>query len=182
MGMLDWLYFKKNALLQKIRAIKKCYFFGILQIKIGHNVFIRRGKGNHSFGLNNVVLDNCVFEVHNPQASIITGHDCIFAYGVVVVCNQKIEIGNHVWIGEYTSLRDATHEFSATKVMGELPDKIIPIKIGNNVWIGRGCIIMPGTIIEDNVIIAANSVVKGVCKAGAVYGGAPAVFLKEVNK
>jgi acetyltransferase-like isoleucine patch superfamily enzyme len=181
MSLLDWLYFKKNAFIQKCRAIKNFYFFNNLTIKIGHNVFIRRGKGAHFFGHNNTVLDNCVFEVHNPKATIKTGNDCMFAVGVLIVCCEQITLGNHVWIGEYTSLRDATHMFSMADVLGSLPDKVDPIKIGNNVWIGRGCLIMPGTSIEDNVIIAANSVVKGVCKAGSIYGGSPAVYLRQIT-
>jgi acetyltransferase-like isoleucine patch superfamily enzyme len=90
-------------------------------------------------------------------------------------------MGNNVWIGEYSSLRDSTHQFSTTSSLGTLPDTTKPIIIGNNVWIGRGCLIMPGTIIEDNVIIAANSVVKTACSSGKVYGGCPAVFIKNVN-
>ena len=181
LSFIDWLYFKKNAFIVKLRAISKYYFFGNLNIRFGHNVFIRRGKGTHYFGDNNIIFDNCVFEVHNAKANIKTGHDCFFSYGVVVVCNQQIEIGDHVWIGEYTSLRDGTHNFSVNHVMGELPDIVAPIKIGNNVWIGRGCIILPGTVIEDNVIIAANSVVKGYFKSGSIYGGLPAKFIKSIE-
>ncbi len=181
MTILDWLYFKKNAIVQKFRAFEKFYFFKSFSIKIGHNVFIRRGKGKHSFGNNNVILDNCVFEVHNPKASIQTGSDCIFAVGVLVVCCEQIKFGNNVWIGEYTSIRDATHIFSKVNTIGSLPDKVEPIKIGNNVWIGRGCLLLPGTIIEDNVVIAANSVVKGLFKSGAIYGGTPAIYIKDSN-
>jgi acetyltransferase-like isoleucine patch superfamily enzyme len=180
MVITDWLYFKKNTLVQKYRAIKKFYFFRTLNIQLGHNVFLRRGKGKHRFGAKNIVLDNCIFEVHNHNASIITGNDCMFAFGVLVVCCNKIEMGNHVWIGEYTSLRDATHIFSGEHELGTIPDKVKPIKIGNNVWIGRGCLIMPGTVIEDNVVIAANSVVKGLYTSGGIYGGAPAKFIKQV--
>jgi acetyltransferase-like isoleucine patch superfamily enzyme len=180
MEIINWLYFKKNAIVQKCRAIVKFYFFGTLNIQIGRNVFIKRGRGKHFFGNKSIILNNCIFEVHNPKASITTGNNCIFAFGVLVVCCHKIEIGNHVWIGEYTSIRDATHVFSVDEILGSLPDKVEPIKIGNNVWIGRGCLIMPGTVIEDNVVIAANSVVKGLCASGAVYGGTPAKFIKYV--
>jgi acetyltransferase-like isoleucine patch superfamily enzyme len=181
MGIIDWLYFKKNVIIQKCRAIGKFYFFRTLSIQLGHNVFIRRGKGKHLFGNKNTVLDNCIFEVHNPEACISTGDNCMFAFGVLVVCCSRIEMGNNVWIGEYTSLRDATHTFSRINVLGSLPDSIVPIKIGNNVWIGRGCLIMPGTLIEDNVIIAANSVVKGICTCDAIYGGNPAKFIKSLK-
>lgn len=179
--VFDWLYFKKNALVQKWRAISKFYFFRTLDIKLGHNVFIRRGKGKHLFGKGVVVFDNSIFEVHNKSATITTGNNCFLSYGVVVVCTNKIQLGNNVWIGEYTSLRDATHTFSSKNKLGTLPDTSAPIIIGNNVWIGRGCLLLPGTVIEDNVVIAANSVVKGLCERDSVYGGCPVKFIRAVS-
>jgi acetyltransferase-like isoleucine patch superfamily enzyme len=181
MSILWWLYFKKNAFVIKARALLKYYFFRRFDIKIGHNVFIRRGNGKHTFGKRVVVYDNAIFEVHDDKASIITGDDCIFSFGALVVCSLKIEIGNNVWIGEYTSLRDATHSFSVNSPIGNSPDHLKSIKIGSNVWIGRGCLILPGTIICDNVIIAANSVVKGTYESNSLYGGSPAKFIKSLG-
>lgn len=177
----DWLYFKKNALVQKLRALKNFYFFRTLDIRLGHNVFIRRGKGSHSFGKGLVVFDNAIFEVHSSSAVITTGDNCFFSYGVVIVCTYKIQLGNNVWVGEYTSIRDATHTFSVDYLIGSKPDNQAPVIVGNNVWIGRGCLLLPGTVIEDNVIIAANSVVKGCCQQGSIYGGCPAKFIKRVS-
>jgi acetyltransferase-like isoleucine patch superfamily enzyme len=50
------------------------------------------------------------------------------------------------------------------------------IKIGNNVSIGMRTIILPGAVLEDDVIVGANSVVlKGqVLLAGGLYIGSPA--------
>ena len=180
-SLKDWFYFKKNALVIKLRAIKNYYFFRVLDIQLGHNVFIRRGKGRHFFGKRVRILDNSLFEVHSALASIRVGNDCFFSYGVIIVCSKFVEIGNDVWVGEYTSIRDATHVFSVNQPLGSKPDITEPIKIGNNVWIGRGCLILPGSIIEENVVIAANSVVKGFLKAGSLYGGTPAKFIKVIN-
>jgi acetyltransferase-like isoleucine patch superfamily enzyme len=179
--MIGWFYFKKNAFLVALRALFNYHFFRRLDIVIGHNVLIKRGNGHHYFGNRVVIYDNAIFEVHDKYASIKTGDDCVFSYGVLLVCSLKISLGNNVWIGEYTSLRDATHNFSVDVPFGNLKDKQKAIKIGNNVWVGRGCLILPGTEIEDNVIIAANSVVKGNCKANSMYGGCPAKFIKKIE-
>jgi acetyltransferase-like isoleucine patch superfamily enzyme len=181
MNIISWLYFKKNAALMKARAALNYYFFRRFDILIGHNVHIRRGNGKHRFGRSVVVYDNAIFEVYNDNALITTGDNCIFSFGVLVSCSLKIELGNNVWIGEYTSLRDATHSFSIKSPIGLQPDYVESIKIGNNVWIGRGCLILPGTLIRDNVIIAANSVVKGICHPNSLYGGSPAKFLKNLD-
>ena len=42
------------------------------------------------------------------------------------------------------------------------------IEIGNNVWIGANTIILRGTKIGDNAVIAAGSIVKGEVPTGAV--------------
>lgn len=50
-----------------------------------------------------------------------------------------------------------------------------PITIGNNVWITSNCTILPGTIIEENIILSAGSVAKGRLEKGEIYcGGNPA--------
>ncbi len=177
----NWLYYKKNTLVLKYRAILKYYFFKRFDVRIGHNVFIKRGRGKHSFGRDLVVSDNALFEVFGRSASITVGDKCFLSYGVIIVCTVSITIGNNVWIGEYCSIRDATHSFSVNAPLGTVPDWHEPIKIGNNVWIGRGCIILPGTVIEDNIVVGANSVVKGHLKANSMYGGCPVRFIKTVD-
>jgi acetyltransferase-like isoleucine patch superfamily enzyme len=57
-----------------------------------------------------------------------------------------------------------------------------PIVIGNNVWIGRNCLIMPGTVIEDGVVIGANSLVKGTLKKDTIYAGNPVQEIRQRNK
>lgn len=66
----------------------------------------------------------------------------------------------------------------------EVPDfdsfgKII---IGNNVYIGAGSKIMPGVVIEDNVIVAAGSVVSKSVPSGMVVGGNPARIICSLEE
>lgn len=56
------------------------------------------------------------------------------------------------------------------------------IKIGNNVYFGNNVLILPGVTIEDNVIIAAGSVVTKSVKSGLIMGGNPARNIGEVSK
>ncbi len=83
-------------------------------------------------------------------------------------------------IGEYSSIRDTTHQHNIMDIpMMFAEDISTPVNIGNNVWIGRGCLILPGTVIEEGVVIAANSVVKGTLSSNSIYGGNPAKFIKK---
>ncbi len=56
------------------------------------------------------------------------------------------------------------------------------IDIGSNVWIGAGCVLLPGTVIGDESVIAAGSVVRGIVPAGEIWGGVPARKLKTIGQ
>jgi serine acetyltransferase len=51
------------------------------------------------------------------------------------------------------------------------------ISVGNNVFIGVNSIIMPGVKIDDNVIIAAGSVVTKSIPKGVIIAGVPAKII-----
>ena len=125
-----------------------------------------------------MIYDNCNFEF-SGNSDVSIGTNVIFSYGVVFCCNNKISIGNDVQIGEYTSVRDTTHDHrDSGKPMRQNADITDPISIGNNIWIGRGCIIMPGTVIEDGVVVGANSVVKGTLLKNGIYAGSSCRLIK----
>jgi len=92
---------------------------------------------------------------------------------------SKITIGNRVVISG--DVRFLTHDYSLTTALiaiGETPATDVAsereIIVGNNVFIGLKTIIMPGTIIGDNVIVGAGSVVRGHIKNDSVVVGNPA--------
>lgn len=51
------------------------------------------------------------------------------------------------------------------------------VEIGNNVFIGVNSIIMPGVRIEDNVIVAAGSIVTKSVPSGVIIAGNPAKII-----
>ena len=71
------------------------------------------------------------------------------------------------------------HEvYSENRTQGrDIPKEI---HIGNNVWIGLNSIILKGTHIGDNSIVAAGSVVKGVFPCNVIVQGNPAVIVNEI--
>ena len=178
--LFTWITFKIKAFIYKFRAFKFFYFFKTLDIVIGNHLIIRGGRGKNTFGKNLKILDNCIFECQNNHSKLEIGNNCFFSYGIIMACTTELKLGDNVWIGEYTSIRDSTHTFSINTPIGSLEDIRQSVSIGNNVWIGRGCLIMPGTVVNDNVIIAANSVVKGICQPNSVYGGCPAKLIKNL--
>jgi acetyltransferase-like isoleucine patch superfamily enzyme len=55
------------------------------------------------------------------------------------------------------------------------------VRIVNNVFIGVNSIIMPGVNIQDNVIVAAGSVVTKSIPCGKIVGGNPAKIIEDFS-
>jgi acetyltransferase-like isoleucine patch superfamily enzyme len=91
-----------------------------------------------------------------------------------------ITIGNHVQITKNVTL--LTHG-GGWIFREEIPnlDFFGKINIMNNVYIGNGSYILPGVIIESNVIIAAGSVVTKSIPSGVIVGGNPAKIIGNVE-
>lgn len=91
-----------------------------------------------------------------------------------ICCFKKIEIGEHVYIGENVIIKDSDEHYIDSK-----KPKTKPIKIGNNVWIGMGSIILKGVTIGDGAVIAAGSVVTKDVEPYTMVAGVPAVLKKS---
>lgn len=55
-----------------------------------------------------------------------------------------------------------------------------PVTIGERVWIGARAMILPGAVIEDDVVVAAGAVVSGRLSSHGVYAGVPAKRIREL--
>ena len=89
------------------------------------------------------------------------GSNTALGNGVSVTCMEKITIGEGVQIGPNTKIYDHDHDFRVPG--GVKAEKFVttPVEIGDNTWIGCNVIILRGTIIGKNCIVAAGSVLKG---------------------
>ena len=69
-----------------------------------------------------------------------------------------VSIGNHV---SATKVHFETHDGGLWVFRDKHPDWDIinKITIGDNVYLGFGCLILPGVVIENNVVVGANSVI-----------------------
>jgi acetyltransferase-like isoleucine patch superfamily enzyme len=126
---------------------------------------------------------NCVLYhgtyILNPQGIVALGnHSHLGAYCFVNACFGTVSIGDHVAIGPGTKIFSYSNHY-------EMDCNVTDVRItkdvfiGNNVFIGANCSILPGTRIEDNVILAAGSVAKGTLDADSIYGGTPCTKIRS---
>ncbi len=100
------------------------------------------------------------------------GKNVFLALDEIIFDPPMIEIGDNTMIG------------SRAMILGHIGEgKLIlkKTKIGNNCLIGTDSVIMPGAVIEDNVVVAAKSLVpkNAVLLSGRTYAGIPVKELKN---
>lgn len=98
-----------------------------------------------------------------------------------IVCSKKISFGDNVQLS-WDSLvmdSDAHHIIDEN---GIKRDNSQPVIIGNSVWIAAGCTILKGTIIPDNCVVGAGSLVIGKdFLPNQVIAGHPAKCIKKIS-
>lgn len=119
-------------------------------------------------------------EKYARSVGVTIGENCVIGTKWFGTEPYLIEIGNRVQITN--GVRFFTHGGSWI-LRGKYPefDFFGKIKIGDNVYIGNCAMIMPGVIIENNVLIAAGSVVTKSVPAGSIIGGNPGKVIGSVN-
>lgn len=94
-------------------------------------------------------------------AKLTMGENISLNHGCMVVAHENIEIADGVQFGPNVLIYDHDHDYKIEGGINKGAYKTSPIFIGKNVWIGAGSIILRGTTIGDNAVVAAGSVIKG---------------------
>lgn len=100
--------------------------------------------------------------------------------GYLLVGDQSLTIGDDVAIGPGLML---FCESNAVTARGLFRDhyRRADIRIGSNVFLGARVTVLPGSVIDDDVVVAAHAVVRGHLAGGWVYGGVPAKPLHRID-
>jgi|WetSurMetagenome_2_1015567.scaffolds.fasta_scaffold01840_8 acetyltransferase-like isoleucine patch superfamily enzyme len=148
------------------------------KISIGNNLIINSSKYSNLAGLyKNTTMVVC------SDAELSIGNNCGFS-GISIYATKSIKIGDNVKIGVNCMIWDSDfHQINAYDRANNVVQNIISreIRIGNNVWIAGNVIILKGTQIGDNSVIAAGSVVSGRIPKNQVWGGNPARFIYSIS-
>lgn len=145
-------------------------------IKIGKNNLIGRQKKGYHAGMPfyTTILNDGI------DSTIEIGNNCRIN-GAYIHAKKSIIIKDNCVIASGVNIIDSNgHEtYSLDRTKGrDIPQSIT---IGNNVWIGLNSTILKGTIIGDNSIVSAGSVVKGNFPANCIIAGNPAKIVKQIT-
>lgn len=111
------------------------------------------------------------------------GEWTVLSRGVHAHATAGVRIGAHCAIGERTSFIDSDHTVGDDpEPVLRRPLKVAPIVLGRNVAVSANCVILRGTTIGENAVIAAGAVVNGgEYPGGWLIGGIPARTLRALE-
>lgn len=147
------------------------------KISIGNGSTIN----SSNFGYHINMFSKCKLFADRPNAVIEIGKNTRI-HGTCIHAFNSIQIGNNCLIAANTNIIDGNgHELSMENPENRIntKDHGSPIIIEDNVWIAANCIILGGTNIGEGAIITAGSVVKGKVPANSIFGGNPAILIKQ---
>ncbi len=99
-------------------------------------------------------------------AECVIGNNTSVNSNNMIVCHDKVVIGDGVELSPNVQIYDHDHDFRCEGGIKARKYKTSPVVIGNNVWIGANTVILRGTTIGDNCVVGAGSIVKGEYPAG----------------
>lgn len=104
------------------------------------------------------------------------GARCGIGTGCFLSADQKgIIIGDNVLCGPHVSITASNYNYDELDVpLEDQGQSSRGIRIGKNVWIGAGCAILDGSVVGDNTVIVANSLVNRRYPPNSVLQGNPA--------
>lgn len=136
------------------------FFYGIFMPKVGRDFQVSGTAIIKS--LENLYVGENVYLA--PNVIVNAGSDIYLESEVMIGFNSVLVAGNHTLI-------NGSYRFGESQKA--------PIKIGFGSWVGANCTILPGVTIGCGTLIAANSAVVKSCSQNCIYGGVPAIKIRE---
>lgn len=151
--------------------------------------------------LANAVWINSAFPISSFKVFLLRlfgakiGHGVVIKPHVNIKYPWKLEVGNHVWIGEYVWIdnlgkvtigNNVCLSQGAMLLMGnhnykkaEFDLMVKDILLEDGVWIGAKSVVCPGVNCFSHSILSVGSVATSDLLAYSIYQGVPALKVKE---
>jgi acetyltransferase-like isoleucine patch superfamily enzyme len=135
-----------------------------------------------SIGSNSEVYDYVVIRCVGGHGDIEIGEYCYLNPGTVLYSGNGIKFGNYVLVASGVKIMPTNHAYGSREIpirhQGFASSKG-GIEIEDDVWIGSNAVILDGARIGRGAIIAAGSVVGGTVPPYEIWGGVPAVKIRD---
>lgn len=161
----------------------RCYGLPIVQrhrqseIRIGQRMHLRSTARSNPLGPNHPVI----ISTRRAGARLTIGDDFGMTGGSLV-CDERISIGDRVWVGANTIIADTDFHPLQPQMRKAAPldARTAPIHIADDVFIGMNALILKGVSIGAGAVVGAGSVLRRDVPARAIVAGNPAVVVGEL--
>ncbi len=161
----------------------RCYGLPIVQrhrnshIRIGFRMNLRSSARSNPLGPNHPVI----ISTRRLGAEISIGDDFGMTGGSLV-CDERITIGDRVWVGANTVIADTDfHPLDPQRrSVAPLDAKTAAITIADDVFIGMNTLILKGVTIGAGAVVGAGSVVRRDVPDRVIVAGNPAQVVGEL--
>jgi carbonic anhydrase/acetyltransferase-like protein (isoleucine patch superfamily) len=121
-------------------------------------------------------------QVDVPSRALVIGDRCLIGLRCGLVAHESIEVGDDVWFGQDVYVTDSNHGFDDLhRPIGKQLGTPQAVTIGSGSWVGHGAIVLPGTRIGRNCVVAAGSVVRGVVPDFSLVAGVPGKVVRVLT-
>lgn len=151
--------------------IKVCFFLSALPFPSKFKVFLLRIFGAK---IGDGVVIKSRINIHFPWKLEIGNHVWI-GEEAFLLNFELLKIGNNVCISQRAFLCGGNHDYK----ISSMPYRNGPIIIEDGSWIGAGVFIGPSISVGLDSVITAHSVVTKSLPKNGIYSGNPAQFVKN---
>jgi len=106
--------------------------------------------------------------------NLVLGARCQINRNSFIAANAPVFIGSDVAISCNCTILTVSHSGSCHQ-----HDVLSPVTIKDFCLIYANCTILPGSVLEEGVVLAAGSVLKGPTEPWSLYAGVPAKRIKS---
>lgn len=158
-----------------IAFYQRTYITGLGFIKIGDKCIfgVPSGGGFRS--------SDCEIQARYETLKIFLGRNIASNNGLVIIATDSITVGDDCLFGRNLQISDGdAHDLNPAKrrLSRGLSS---PVVIGKNVWFGNNVTVLKGTIIGDNCVVGAGSILTGKhFPPNVIIAGNPAKIIKEL--
>ncbi|MEO8253413.1 MAG: DapH/DapD/GlmU-related protein [Flavobacterium sp.] len=166
-----------------IRCVLYLPFFGEIKFPsyIGKPIILK-GVKNIFIGKYVRIFPQIRMETHGENGTIIIKDDVSIAQNVHITSSSLLVIGESTTILANVFITNIDHDYQEIDVHILKQKYLIKeTSIGKNCFIGIGACIQAGTILGNQCVVGANSVVRGIFPDYCVIVGAPAKIIKRYN-
>ena len=161
----------------------RCYGLPIIQrhrqseIRVGRRLALRSSPASNPLGPNRPVI----ISTRRAGASITIGDDFGMTGGSLV-CEQRISIGDRVWVGANAIITDTDFHPLDPEQRRTQPSaaNTAPVTIADDVFVGMNALVLKGVTIGAGSVLAAGCVVARDVPPRSVVAGNPARVVREL--